>query len=145
MTSTIKYIVLAEDDFDDLLLFKMALEEVSWDIELEIAENGAKLLHFLEEILVPELIVLDLNMPLKSGKERLTEIRLQKRYNKVPIIMLSISYHDNDICYCLTHSANKYLTKSPSFLELKQTIESICYNAIHWCFSKISHPHPKFL
>ena len=126
MAMYLKHVVLADDDREDVEIFQLALEEACPEIELNIAEDGVELLNLLEAIPVPDLIVLDINMPRKSGKECLKEIRSKKLYDPVPVIILSTSNVQHDIDYCLANGANKYFTKPPNYTEVKKLVENIC-------------------
>jgi CheY-like chemotaxis protein len=126
MRLQLKNVVLADDDREDIEIFQLALEETCPDIKLAVAEDGDDLLHLLSNTAVPDLIVLDINMPRKSGRECLKEIRSQKIYDGVPVIILSTSSHKDDISYCLSMGANRYFTKPPNFAEVKKLVEEIC-------------------
>lgn len=131
MNAPFKHVVLAEDDAEDVELFQFALEEVCSDVELSVAGNGIELLHLLEKIPVPDVIVLDINMPIKSGKECLAEIRSKKIFDKVPVIIMSTSNSQHDIDYCLANGADKYLIKPADLTELKKMVENICEGMKH--------------
>ena len=126
MARHLKHVVLADDDREDVEIFQLALEEACPEIELNIAEDGVELLNLLEAIPVPDLIVLDINMPRKSGKECLKEIRSKRLYDPVPVIILSTSNVQLDIDYCLANGATKYFTKPPNYIEVKKLVENIC-------------------
>lgn len=126
MAMHLKHVVLADDDREDVEIFQLALEEACPEIELNIAEDGVELLNLLEAIAVPDLIVLDINMPRKSGKECLKEIRSKKIYDPVPVVILSTSNVQNDIDYCLANGANRYFIKPPNYIEVKKLVGNIC-------------------
>ena len=126
MKTIVKHIVLADDDEEDVEIFQIALEEACPDIELNVADDGDTLLALLERITIPDLIVLDINMPRKSGKLCLHEIRSNPLYNTVPIIILTTSNNVLDIEYCLANGANRFFTKPPSISEVIKIIEQIC-------------------
>jgi CheY-like chemotaxis protein len=126
MISPLKHILLADDDPDDIEFFQSALEDTCPDVALIVAEDGSDLLDRLECGPLPGLIVLDINMPRKSGKTCLTEIRLNKRYDAIPVIMLSTSHDKEDIDYCLANGANKYFVKAFTFTDTKKMVEEIC-------------------
>ncbi|MES2649935.1 MAG: response regulator [Bacteroidota bacterium] len=121
-----KKIVIADDDYDDIELFQTALMEICPDHELTIAQDGISLLEILTNIERPYAIVLDLNMPGKSGKQCLKEIRSRKELEGVPIIILSTSSFQGDIQYCLAEGATQYLVKPTSFPALKKIAYNIC-------------------
>jgi CheY-like chemotaxis protein len=125
-----KHIVIADDDHDDIEMFQMALQQTCPNHQLAIAQDGNTLLEILSEISRPYAIVLDLNMPGKSGKECLVEIRSKKEFEEVPIIILSTSNHDGDMQYCLAEGATKYVVKPSSFPALKKIALNLCNGSL---------------
>ncbi len=73
----------------------------------------------------PDLILLDLNLPKKSGYEVLTELRAQEKLRHIPVIILSTSDRDEDIIRCYRSGANNYLTKPVQFDECLRLIAQI--------------------
>ena len=126
MPLPIRHILLADDDQDDILLFETAAQEACPDLELTVADNGLQLISLLDEINTPDAIFLDLNMPFKSGKECLKEIRSKHQFDNVPVIILSTSNHKSDIDYCLSKGANHYFTKPNSYKGLKEIVVDLC-------------------
>ncbi|HEY0031087.1 MAG TPA: response regulator, partial [Bacteroidia bacterium] len=96
-------IVLADDDKDDHFLFAKALQEMPVSTCLTPISDGEKLMRYLSENLkqLPDVIFLDLNMPRKNGSECLTEIKLNRRLQHLPIIIYSTSFHKDilDLLY----------------------------------------------
>ena len=129
MFPKLKHIVIADDDEDDIAMFKDAVDEVCPTLQVITADNGVKLLSLLNRIPKPDAIVLDLNMHLKSGKECLEEIRLKKDFNQVPIAILSTSNSKQEIEYCFKRGADHYFVKPKSFDGMKSIVANIC-NAV---------------
>ncbi|GEO10743.1 response regulator [Segetibacter aerophilus] len=121
-----KQIVIADDDEDDIAMFKEAVAEVCPAVDVLVAENGVELLSLIDEIPKPNAILLDLNMPLKSGKDCLVEIRAKEEFDIVPIGMLSTSDTKSEIDYCLKKGANHYFVKPHSFEGMKSIVTAIC-------------------
>ena len=93
-----KRIVIADDDADDCLLFKDALEELNVRKDIVFKTNGRELLDYLLETHhPPEFVFLDMNMPLMDGMESLAEIRKCTRLQNVPIIVFSTSSHHKTV------------------------------------------------
>jgi CheY-like chemotaxis protein len=117
-------LLLADDDTDDCLFFKEALEELNINAKLTIVNDGEQLMQHLSEEghTLPHVIFLDLNMPRKNGFECLTEIKKNDKLRKLPIIIFSTSF-DTDVVN-LTHDrgANFYICKPPEFSQLKKVI-----------------------
>jgi CheY-like chemotaxis protein len=126
MLSKLKHIVIADDDEDDIEMFKNAVDEVCPTIEITVADNGVNLLSILNEIPKPDAILLDLNMPLKSGKQCLEEIRAKDDFDVVTIAILSTSNSKSEIDYCLRKGANHYFVKPHSLDGMKSIVRNIC-------------------
>ncbi|CAN5529397.1 N/A [soil metagenome] len=126
MITTIKYIVFADDDDDDVDLFKSALNETCPRNELAVVDDGDKLLALLDRVPIPDAIVIDLNMPCKSGKQCLVAIRAKKQFDKTPVIILSTSNSQSDMQYCLSKGATQYFVKPNTFIGFKTLARNIC-------------------
>ncbi len=96
----INHIILADDDDDDSMLFKEALSKVASSITVSLAEDGQKLINYLNTLSIPDMIFLDLNMPRKNGLECLKEIRSDDKFDHIPVIMYSTSQSKKDIEAC---------------------------------------------
>lgn len=119
----IKNIYLADDDSDDIFLFKEALREVTTSVHIHTAENGDLLLKMLDaKPALPDIIFLDLNMPIKNGFQSLEEIRANDKYDKVPVAILSTSSDEKAIAAAHKNGANAYITKPVAFADLKKII-----------------------
>jgi CheY-like chemotaxis protein len=118
-------ILLAEDDEDDRELFRKALFKVSPTAELKSATNGAELMKFLEDDHRPDIIFLDLNMPLRDGKECLKHIRSKKRLMRVPVIILSTSSYIKDIDDTYHAGADLYVSKPVLFRDQVKVLNHI--------------------
>lgn len=86
-------VLLADDDQDDRFLFDLALKDVHLSINLSTVNNGEKLMEFLHSDThpLPDVLFLDLNMPLKNGKECLYEIKNCEEIKGIPVIIYSTS------------------------------------------------------
>jgi len=116
--SKAKIILMAEDDVDDRLLAKDALAESGLDGELRFVDNGEDLLDYLHrrgkfdaQALPPGLILLDLNMPVKDGREVLREIKSNPALRQIPVVVLTTSHADTDIELIYHLGANSFITK----------------------------------
>ena len=122
-------VLLAEDDDEDYLVFSLALQELSFRVILTRAENGEILLKMLDEQ-HPDILFLDLLMPCKDGRQCLKEIRANRKYDTLPIVVYS-SFHDlKNIEFCYREGSNLYALKPGSLSELKNVLEKIF--AIDW-------------
>ena len=120
-------VYLADDDADDRLLFGEALMEVSDSVNLTTAKNGEQLMTFLGNATPPppHLIFLDLNMPLKNGFECLDEIKQNKKYDGIPIVIFSTSCQKEAIDQVYNKGANYYICKPDSFQKLKKLLNRV--------------------
>lgn len=121
-------ILLAEDDIDDQELLREAFMDVDPSIEMTIAPNGAKAVSYLENLSfdqLPDLIVLDYNMPELDGAQVLQILGEQEQYKQIPKIVLSTSPSPYYKANCLSLGADGYFTKPSSYNELEALIREI--------------------
>ncbi len=119
----VKKIIIAEDDEEDVDLFKDVLKDLAVDVHLQVAANGVELIKMLEDAEVsPELIFLDLNMPLKNGMLCLEEIRLNQHWKNIKVIILSTSSHQDQIKAAYDKGADYYMVKLSNYNDFKNAI-----------------------
>jgi CheY-like chemotaxis protein len=126
---------LADDDKDDCLFFKDALDELPISAHLTTVHNGEQLMQLLTEGTgeLPHAIFLDLNMPRKNGFEVLTELKLNEKLKQLPVIIFSTSY-EQDVVNLLHKKGGLYYIRKPAeFSQLK--------NVIHEALTLISEGH----
>ncbi len=123
-TSHINHIVIADDDSDDTYLFREAITQLKETLTVSVVENGEKLIHFLDRN-IPDLIFLDLNMPVMNGQECLQAIRSDQKLEAVPVIIYSTSSNPLFIEQCYAYGANYYVVKPYSFTTITMLIEKI--------------------
>jgi CheY-like chemotaxis protein len=99
------FILYAEDDLDDFESVKEALDQISSKCELIHARNGTEAVSWLEnkEHQFPSLIVLDLNMPVMSGKEVLYWLKENETYKNIPVMVFTTSSREEDVKLCQKH------------------------------------------
>jgi CheY-like chemotaxis protein len=120
-------ILLVEDDADDRMLFTDALNEVSSEVRLKTAshcEDGIDSLIKPQDEL-PDLVVMDINMPGKNGLECLEDIRNHVRLKKLPVIILSTDTDEDVIKDAYRRGANFYISKPNSYAALKLEVRKI--------------------
>jgi CheY-like chemotaxis protein len=122
-----KFIVLAEDDADDQLLFTEALRQVCKESTLIIVPNGLLMLELLEskKDALPHAIIVDVNMPAMSGIECLKMIRKTPGISDVAVIIMSTSANDHTIHEAFINGADSYAVKPGKFDELKKIVEKV--------------------
>jgi CheY-like chemotaxis protein len=127
-------ILMADDDDDDRLLAQDALSESRVQGEFHFVENGEELLDYLcrrgkyEEPSSsprPGIILLDLNMPRKDGREALREIRADPDLRRIPVVVLTTSKADTDIGAIYELGANSFISKPFQFEALVNVMRSI--------------------
>ncbi|URM36173.1 response regulator [Flavobacterium anhuiense] len=124
-----KVILIADDDEDDRLLFFLdAVEDLNLPAAVEAACDGQELLHTLDKNKgrLPDMIFLDINMPVKNGFDCLAEIRSREdALKEVKIIMLSTSKSPDNIELCHKLGADFYAVKPSSFQGLKDLLQKV--------------------
>ena len=124
-------ILMAEDDPEDAMLVKDALQESRLANDIRIVRDGVELIDYLRHRGAyadatraprPGLILLDLNMPKKDGREALAEIKDDPELNAIPIVVLTTSKADEDIVRSYHSGANSYVTKPVTFDKLVVTM-----------------------
>ncbi len=128
-------ILLADDDADDRLLVKEALIDADFPYNnLYFVENGQQLMDYLggkgqysnpNHAPPPDLILLDLNMPKKDGREALKEIKTNPHFRHIPVVVLTTSTAPADIRGSYDIGANTYITKPVTFEGLVAAVQSI--------------------
>jgi CheY-like chemotaxis protein len=127
-------ILMADDDADDRLLAKDALTECRLANDLHFVENGEELIDYLKrrgkfaqmtDSPRPGLILLDLNMPKKDGREALKEIKADPELRKIPVVVLTTSKADTDIGCIYELGANSFISKPVSFDSLVEVMKVI--------------------
>jgi CheY-like chemotaxis protein len=126
------HILLADDDEDDRLFFKDAFEEIKIKTVVQIVNDGVELMNFLnkEDITLPHILFLDLNMPRKNGFECLEEIRGNKRLKSLTVAIYSTSGSEKDIEETFVKGANVYIKKPNDFTMLKKVLSEII--TVNW-------------
>lgn len=122
--------LLVDDDEDDICVFKEVLEDVNPAINLACAGDGKEALKLLkqEQNKLPDVIFLDLNMPLMGGKECLSELKKDPQLKRIPVIMYTTSSQSKDIEETMLSGAICFITKPTSLRELKNILSSISHN-----------------
>ncbi len=119
-------ILLADDDEDDCLLFKEALNELGICVQLTTVQNGDQLMKLLnKEERLPDVLFLDLNMPRKNGLQCLSEIKQSQRLKSLPVIIYSTSFQKNVVDVLYQMGAQFYIRKPNDFAELKHAIHEV--------------------
>lgn len=133
-------ILIAEDDEDDYLLTIEALKEAGVDSQIKWVKDGEELMDYLEPIGAkirkpgsefPSLILLDLNMPRKDGREVLEEIKKNETLRKIPVVILTTSKAETDINHAYDLGVNSYIQKPVRFSEFVEVIKVVSHYWFH--------------
>lgn len=119
-------ILMADDDEDDLMLTRDAFLENRLGNELKFVRNGEELMDYLnhrgeysaDNAPMPDLILLDLNMPKKDGREALKEIKSNDRFKQIPVVILTTSKAEEDIIKSYELGVNSFITKPVTFNDM---------------------------
>lgn len=137
-------ILYVEDDEDDRLLAKEAIEESSHDVDLRFVENGVEALAYIRgaepydkpgSAPRPDIILLDFNMPVVNGREVLRVLKTDIQLARIPIIVLTTSSSPVDINTAYDLGVNAYIVKPSRFDELVKVFRTVCdfwLSAVHF-------------
>lgn len=124
-------ILLVEDNAADIRLTKEVLQEIEFVKSLNVVRDGVEAINFLKnkgkysEVILPDLILLDLNLPKKGGLEVLKEIKEDEDLKLIPVVILTISDVEDDIIKAYNLHVNSYVIKPLEMREFRKIIESI--------------------
>jgi CheY-like chemotaxis protein len=119
-------LLVAEDDLDDQLLIRDALEMLVSGVDLRFVDDGSELLSYLSsDAPLPKLILLDLNMPRMGGRTVLKELRANPVLAEIPVVVLTTSHAENDMESALKLGATEFYRKPSSFLELIRLLDQL--------------------
>lgn len=132
------YILLVEDNQDDIDLTLRALRKHDLNREVVVVKDGAEALEFLfcegqhadrTPSNLPQLVLLDINLPKLSGIEVLRRLRSDPRTQLLPVVMLTTSRQDQDIVESYASGANSYVRKPVSFTEFTEAVKQL---GVYW-------------
>ena len=127
-------ILIADDDEDDLLMTQEALEEARLTNDIRFVRDGEELLDYLKRrgrysdpasSPRPGLILLDLNMPRKDGRQALQEIKSDEELRRIPVVVLTTSKAEEDILRSYDSGVNSFITKPVSFVGLVEVMKML--------------------
>lgn len=111
-------VLIADDDPDDRLMMQEAFAERYRECRVCFAHDGAQLMRILDQEELPDLILLDLNMPFKDGREALKEIKSSSALRHIPTVIMTTSDNEEDIRFCYHAGANSYIAKPSTYSEI---------------------------
>jgi two-component system, chemotaxis family, response regulator Rcp1 len=126
-----KVIFLVEDNRGDIRLIQEALKSAPTVCEMVVARDGVEAMDYLQQVgpggtvMAPDLILLDLNLPRKDGREVLAEIKANPTLRHIPVVVLSTSRNEEDIAKSYDLNVNCYISKSRNLRELFKIVRGI--------------------
>jgi two-component system, chemotaxis family, response regulator Rcp1 len=135
-------VLMVEDSASDVLLAREALSMAKLKVNLHVVEDGVEAMEFLRKegryagAPRPGLILLDLNLPRKNGREVLAELKEDERLKDIPVVILTTSRSEEDIARSYKLHANCYITKPVNFTSFAEVVRSI----EHFWFSVVTLP-----
>lgn len=124
-------VLLVEDNPGDVRLTQEAFKEAKMSINLDVTMDGAEAIKFLrkeapyEDSVIPDLILLDLNLPKKDGREVLKEIKTDDMLKRIPVVVLTTSNAEQDIMKSYNLHVNCYINKPVDFEKFFDIIQKI--------------------
>jgi len=119
-------ILLIEDDDDDIGLLRDALEQNAVNCKIDLIMEGDKAIPFLENNQpLPDIIVMDFNLPKLHGREILLQISASEKLSAIPLMVLTTSASQDDMRYAFSMGANKFITKPNTMQGFNSTVEAI--------------------
>ncbi|MFQ5560997.1 MAG: response regulator [Nitrospinota bacterium] len=147
MEKTFFNILHVEDNPADALLMKELFKGVKTAHKISVVKHGGEALDFLKRrgefgaSVMPDIIILDLNLPVMDGREFLAEIKSDEHFKQIPVIVLTTSVAQEDIRACYKNYASCYLNKPIELDEYRKIVEQI---ESFW-FTTVSLPEPESL
>lgn len=130
-----KFIIVVDDDVDDKLLLRSAFEEIGCNSRIVFVKDGAELMSFLEQnyevgnwVNKPCIILLDLNLGVKNGKEVLKDLKEDNLFKEIPVLVYSTSQMKEEKAACYALGAETYIVKPYHYTCLLKVVEDIRYN-----------------
>ncbi|MCD8486368.1 MAG: response regulator [Desertifilum sp.] len=126
-----KTIFLVEDNRGDIRLIQEALKSTTTEYEVIVARDGMEAMAYLRqdgeyaEAIRPDLILLDLNLPKKDGREVLAEIKSDPSLKHIPVVVLTTSRNEEDISKSYDLHVNCYISKSRNLTQLFRIVRGI--------------------
>lgn len=128
-------ILIVEDNPADIRLTKVAIKKSEIGCQLDVVTDGVEALNFLKKlgkyskVDLPDLILLDLNLPKKNGLEVLKEIKEDEDLKRIPVVVLTISSNEEDLIKAYNLHVNSYINKPLDVREFYTVVEFIC---LYW-------------
>jgi chemotaxis family two-component system response regulator Rcp1 len=135
-------VLFIEDNMAEQVIMREAFKAAKTQCTLSLVKNGAEAMDFLkrqnefQSATTPDLIILDLSLPRKNGKEVLAEIKEDPKFAHIPVLVFSNSESTKDICACYSLHANAYINKPSDFqgfVDLAHVIDIFWFKLVRYC------------
>jgi chemotaxis family two-component system response regulator Rcp1 len=123
-------LLLVEDSPSDVRLIREVLKEAKMQVQINVARDGVEALEYMRQTELgscvrPDIILLDLNLPRKNGREVLAELKESTSFRQIPVLVMTSSQADEDIRECYALNANCYITKPGNLSQYFQVVRAI--------------------
>lgn len=124
-------ILLVEDNPADVLMIRSAFEDFNISNILQVVNDGVEAIEYLRgegdfvDALRPDMIMLDLNLPRKNGREVLAEIKSDPQLQNIPVVVLTTSHSEKDVLQAYNLHANCYIVKPVGFIDFVEAVKTI--------------------
>jgi two-component system, chemotaxis family, response regulator Rcp1 len=123
-------ILLVEDSPSDVRLIREALKQTPLEVQITLARDGVEAMEYLRQsenglVNRPDIILLDLNLPRKNGREVLAEVKAAPRLKQIPVLIMTSSKADEDVKQAYNLNANCYIAKPANLQEYVDVVRSI--------------------
>jgi CheY-like chemotaxis protein len=119
-------ILLIEDDADDIELLRETFDTNNVNYHMDVVKEGDLAIPFLQKAHeLPDVIVMDLNLPKLHGREILAQIKESKTFSAIPVVVLTTSSMQDDINFSYSMGARKYVTKPSTVEGFNSTVQTI--------------------
>ena len=124
-------LLLVEDNPGDVRLIEMALDDAEFHVNLTVAADGEEAMAILRkegkfgDLARPDLVLLDLNLPKKDGREVLGEMKADPGLARIPVVVLTTSQSETDLLYAYDLHANSYITKPVDIGEFDRAVRDV--------------------
>lgn len=123
-------LLLVEDSPSDVRLIREVLKEAKMPVQISVARDGVEALEYMRQTehgscARPDIILLDLNLPRKNGREVLAELKESLSFRQIPVLVMTSSQADEDIRECYALNANCYITKPGNLSQYFQVVRAI--------------------
>jgi two-component system response regulator len=124
-------VLLVEDSEGDIELARVAIEQSKLLVNLHVVNDGVAAMKYLRKqggftrSVRPDLVILDLNLPKKDGREVLQEIKMDEDLRSIPVVILTLSSSEEDMEKAYYSGANTYITKPIDFSQFVKVVHSI--------------------